>query len=229
MALFKPILGQISGKIAGNVFAHNKAGAYIRQHVVPTNPNTPLQAVYRAMMSAITSRWQTVVTIEQKAAWASYAANTPVNNRMGDQIFLDALNWYLATNVLSFSSLATYIDDAPTVFGLTSLSPVTGDVAVGTQDAGVNFVDGEDWALSDGGVLFVSQGKPVGAGVNFFRGPYRPTAFILGDSILPPTSPETVASLSFPAVTGQRSYWRIRAMDATGRLSAPQFVEFTVT
>ena len=229
MALFKPLLGQLSGTIAGNVFAHNKAGAYVRQHVVPTNPNTPLQASYRAMMMAITSRWQVTVTASQKAAWALYAANTPTINRVGDQIFLDALNWYLATNVLSFSSLATYIDTAPTVFGLTSLSPVTGDIAVATQDAGVNFTDGEDWAIADGGVLFASQGKPVGAGVNFFRGPYRPTAFILGATALPPTTPETVTPLSFPAVAGQRSYWRIRAMDSTGRLSAPQFVEFAVT
>ena len=44
------ILSKVSGKVAGVVGAHWKDKAYLREYVIPSNPNTGLQQVQRALM-----------------------------------------------------------------------------------------------------------------------------------------------------------------------------------
>ena len=44
------ILSKVSGKVAGVVGAHWKDKAYLREYVIPSNPNTGLQQVQRGLM-----------------------------------------------------------------------------------------------------------------------------------------------------------------------------------
>lgn len=75
MAKIVPFLGNISGKIAGNVFASNKGGAYIRQFVKPTNANSPAQQRARAAFSAGSRAWATL-TSTLKSAWNEFASSS---------------------------------------------------------------------------------------------------------------------------------------------------------
>lgn len=227
MALIKPILGQLSGSIAGNTFAHNKSGQYVRQRVTPTNPNTAFQQFYRGTFATTTARWKGLTQV-QRDAWALYAANTPTTNRFGDTIYLDALNWYVAVQVIRVPAGLGFLDAAPIIFGLSPLTAPTQTVSAGAQVASIVFDNTDEWANATGGALVVQQARPQAQSINYFRGPWRPMQFILGDDILPPTSPDTNGVLAFPLAEDQKAFFRYRAMTADGRISAPVIAETIV-
>ena len=228
MALFIPILGQISGKVAGNVFAHNKGGQYLRQFVTPTNPSTPFQGLFRTFFGALASRWANDLSDAQRAAWTLYGVNTPVINRVGNSVIRDGLNWYISSNVNRLAAGTAVVDDGPVLFGRDVLSAVLIEVDSATQVATITAADDDDWPGEDLAFLIVNQGQSVGPGINFFRGPFRPTTFIEGNTAIPITSPHDAGVLQFPVALGQRSYWRFRSMRADGRTSITQIVEATV-
>lgn len=73
MARFLGILGDLSGKLGGSVFSRNKAGAYARSWVKPTNANTEAQVRARASFAASISAWHALTDLE-KAQWNDFAA-----------------------------------------------------------------------------------------------------------------------------------------------------------
>lgn len=68
------MIGELSGKLGGNVFARNKAGAYIRQYVIPVDPKTLAQINARANFGAASSSYHSM-TSAQKAQWQNFAQN----------------------------------------------------------------------------------------------------------------------------------------------------------
>jgi hypothetical protein len=84
MAIIVPILGDLSGKIGGNVFAHNKGGSYVRQWKKPTNPKTNAQQLARAAFASAASLWAGCSAV-QKAAYETFAGTlfNPLNARVG--------------------------------------------------------------------------------------------------------------------------------------------------
>lgn len=65
-------LGELSGKMGGIVFSRNKAGAYIRQYVIPPDPNTLAQQNARASFGSAAASWHNL-TNAQKMQWQSFA------------------------------------------------------------------------------------------------------------------------------------------------------------
>lgn len=81
MAQFIPILGNLSGKLAGLVFSRNRYGQYCRQYRRPVNPDTQAQRDFRAKFGAAAQTWHSLGD-EAKAHWKSYA-ETIFNPRHG--------------------------------------------------------------------------------------------------------------------------------------------------
>jgi len=72
MARFTPFLGELSGKLGGNVFARNKGGSYVRGWVKPTNPRTAAQMAVRSSFSSAATAWSSL-SEGLKSAWNNYA------------------------------------------------------------------------------------------------------------------------------------------------------------
>lgn len=72
MALITPILGELSGKLAGLVFAHNRGGQYVRQFTMPVNPNTQAQRDARASFGAAAQTYHALGD-NYKAYWQDFA------------------------------------------------------------------------------------------------------------------------------------------------------------
>lgn len=68
------MIGELSGKLGGNVFARNKAGAYIRQYVIPVDPNTQAQANARVAFGTSSSSYHSLDSV-LKNQWANFAQN----------------------------------------------------------------------------------------------------------------------------------------------------------
>lgn len=220
---FKPVLGsELSGSIGGITASHNMGGAYLRNRVIPTNPNSPFQQAVRSLVGQLTSAWLNALTVAQRTAWETYAANVPLLDALGEPINVSGLNMYVRSNVPRLQGGGNRVDDGPTTFNLGDFTQVNVDNATEAgQTFDVNYDGGDDWVSEDNAYLFVYSSRPQNASINYFKGPYRFADAVDGDSGAPPASPATMAT-PFAFVAGQRLFFRAQVARADGRLSLSQ-------
>lgn len=85
-------------KIGGQVASKNKAGAYLKNKVTPTNPNTSAQVDARANLTTVSRSWSGL-DAAQREAWNAYAAQYPYVDIFGDSKYLTGFNYYLKCNL----------------------------------------------------------------------------------------------------------------------------------
>jgi hypothetical protein len=77
------IVSAARGKVGGNVFSANKAGAFVRTYVKPTNRNTSPQQTVRGRFGTLSSAWRNE-SAEIRGQWNTIAVQYPYMNRLGD-------------------------------------------------------------------------------------------------------------------------------------------------
>jgi len=222
MALFTPILGNISGKVAGNVFSRNRGGSYVRLGTNVVNPNTPAQQQVRAIMGDLAVAWSEDLTAADRTAWDLYAAAVPMVNRIGATIFLTGQNHFVRSNVPRLQSGLARVDTGPEGGNLGEAGIITvASVIQVPQAVSVTFDTAQDWVGETGSVAIIQTSRPQAITITSFKGPFRLAGLIEGDDTTPPTSPETV-EMPFPVAVGQRVFVRARVSREDGRLSHAQ-------
>lgn len=219
MKYLSPVYSQASGAIAGIVYSHNRGGQYTRARTTPTDPSTAGQNAVRLAMSNAVARWGNTLTPSQRQAWETYAANVPVLDRLGQQIFLTGQQQYNRTNVFGQRIGSAWIDAAPTTFDVGQFTAPVLSAAGGFAQVSLAFTDTDDWANEDDAFLGYFQGIPQNGSRNYYGGPYRFAATVDGDATTPPTSPAAI-SIPYMITTGQKVFGYCRVLRADGRLSA---------
>jgi hypothetical protein len=121
-------LGELSGKMGGLVFSRNKGGAYVRQYVIPVNPNTVAQVNARAAFGSSAANWHNF-NANEKARWQNYAEGifSPLlQPNMGQFSGINAFTSLsnvvananirnLGINPLAFGSYSIETDTVPTI------------------------------------------------------------------------------------------------------------------
>lgn len=87
-----------SGKIGGTVYARNKGGSYSRNWVVPTNPQTSRQNNQRNLLALKAAAWRSLSDGERDA-WATWAGDNPILDRVGNSIVLSGAQAYNKINI----------------------------------------------------------------------------------------------------------------------------------
>ena len=227
-------IGAASGKIASNVASHNRGGQYLRQHVIPTDPNTERQQAMRIAMSSAAEDWGTLGQ-DYWDAWARFASSVRRSNALGDEGhrsgFNEFIRWVVprlfAHNVLG-TGWANYpaIPAGPQI-QLTE-SPEC-DVIDDGATFEVKFDNSLPWASDpDSGLMVYIAARrgahepPVNdfilAQNHYWRGPWYLAGVIRGNEI-PPTSPQTFA-LANPLVETQKLPYKIRLSTKLQGMSA---------
>lgn len=217
------IIGEASGSLASMVFSHNRGGQYIRQRSIPTNPNSTFQQAVRSIVSQLTNLWQTTLTDAQRLGWDDYAARVPLLDPLGEPRNVGGLGMYVRSNTARLQADATNlprVDTAPGIFDLGDFTaPSFGNLTAAGQTVDISFATGDDWVSEDDAGMIIFGSRPQNASINFFKGPYRQSSVILGDSGTPPTSPET-DTVPFPFILGQKMFFRVVVTRADGRMSS---------
>ena len=210
---------QMAGKIAGTVFSRNRYGNYARAGTKPTNPNTERQSQVRAIIGTLNDIWQSTLTDAQRIAWAAYANNVPMVNRLGEVQNFSGYNHFCRSNAARLAAGLTAIADAPTIYALAEQDPTFTTVADVSDNAIKPAFDNSlPWAGEAGGYLLIYQGQPCSATRNYFGGPFRYIGKVAGATPTPPTSPGSIAPY-YTLVAGQNQFVQARIMRADGRLS----------
>ena len=207
--------GQLSGSVGGVVASHNKGGQYLRNRSIPTNPNSGQQQRARNDFSSASIGWRSLTSL-QRAAWESYAAGTPVLNRLGESINVSGFNMYVRTNAFRLQCGAAVLAAAPTTPGASSLGGIVSS-ALSAAD-GMTFVTVGADAL---GPVFTSMGPAISPGVLSFKGPYSgwaTAATMLATGFV--DLADTLSPLRYGTpLVGERRPIRVTGSDANGRLS----------
>lgn len=220
MALFKSaLITQGSGSIGGQTLSHNRGGLYLRARAVPVDPATAAQQRIRDTLAALVNNWILLLTPAERAAWDLYAFNVPLPGPLGDLRNVGGLGMYIRANVVTRQGGVARVDTGPVTFNIGSFTPTEMGVASeALQSVGIVFTAADEWANETNSALVVWVSRPQNPSINFFKGPYRLGASILGDDALPPTSPSLITA-PFPFVAGQKLFVKIRAIRKDGRLS----------
>lgn len=212
---------QMSGSIAGNTFARNRFGNYVRSRTKPVNPNSARQDIVRSAMSFLTDRWAQTLTAVQRTAWNLYGSSVAMKNKLGETVYLTGFNHYIRSNMIAKIVGVAIVDAGPVVFELPAADPTLAFTASeATQIMTVVYDDTMDWDNETGGYLWVFCGSPQNAQRNFFAGPWRYGGSVSGVDGLPVASPLLVGAV-FPFAELQHMWIYARIQRADGRLSEP--------
>jgi len=213
------ILTQASGSVGGSTFSRNAGGMYIRARAIPTNPGTAEQNAVRWIMADLTSRWNNLLTDEQRLGWKLYSDNVQLPNTLGEQIKVGAMPMFIRSNLPRYQVGLTGVDDAPTTYNLGEFTaPVLGTVDASAGNLSLAFTNSDEWANEVGSSMLVYVSRPANNSRFFFNGPYRYAGRING-AASPPSSPATIA-LPFPVAAGNKVFIQVRVSRVDGRLSS---------
>jgi len=212
---------QMSGSIAGNTFARNRYGNYVRARTKPINPISSAQQLVRTAIGTLTARWGQTLTANQRAAWNLYAASVAMKNKLGEVVYLSGFNHYIRSNSLLARLSLTLVDDGPVIFELPEKDNTF--AVTGTEDPNnisAAFDNTMDWAVEDGGLLCMFQGRPQNPQRDFFAGPWRLWTAVQGVDPAGPATPK-IAPAVFTISELQRIWVYARIVRADGRVSEP--------
>lgn len=116
-AKFTPgaIVSEIRGKIAATVFSRNKGGAVIRNRIKPINRRSTGQSTRRQVLGNLASSWRGL-TVAQRESWNTAAPNFPLQDTLGQTIFLSGEQLYVRFNANLVLIGAPQITTAPAAF-----------------------------------------------------------------------------------------------------------------
>lgn len=220
MALFTAgaVVGQVSGRIAGNVFSHNRGGPYIRNGTIPTLVTSEEAINAKARLAAQSQAWDNL-TATQRQAWLEWARSNPVVNRLGSQVTIGGNAAFVGINTRLVYAGDTPLTEPPIADPPVALSTIilTCDLGPGTFDIAFTATP-----LAADIKLWVRLTVLNNPAVNYVENLLR----LLLASATAQASPldiqtETTARFGTLSV-GQKVVARVHVLDsATGLLSAP--------
>lgn len=221
---------QMSGSIAGNTFARNRYGNYMRARTKPVNPMSDRQVAVRTKISYLTEYWHDTLEVDERGLWDTYAAAVAMKNKLGESIKLSGFNHFIRSNSVRMMHHPGAVTFAPTEL---SLPPQDPDLACSAEDiAGQTFTFGCDADLfaANGDRLvniMVDQGRPQLASRNFFDGPWR---YMDAFDVAEGQAGTATFDAPFTFAEGQKVWFRARTYTNFGRVSeswifAPRTIE----
>ena len=207
-----------SGSAGGITASRNRFGSYLRDRIVPVNPNTPAQQAVRGFMASLSNDWIDVLTQVQRDDWTTYADNVTLIDALGAPINVTGMNMYVRSNIPALQAGLSRQDDAPSIFDLGAFTNPSLVATASGPTLDVAFDNTDAWANEDGAAMIVYGSRPQNPTINFFKGPYRFADTILGNATTAPTSPAIIAS-PFAFDAAQKVFASVRVIRSDGRLS----------
>jgi len=222
------LLAAASGSVGGCCFSRSKQGPYIRRRAIGVDRNTRAQIAVRGAFAALAGQWHSVLTHDQRTTWETFARNTPLRDALGRNHRITGHNAYIRANSLRLIAGYPIIDNAPTVFAETTLTPPVLALAdASSQLISLTLATTDPWNNQDDGALLTFMAPPQNASIAGYAGTY-----VLADvtpGVFGSPSPTTAFVSPLRINTGQRVFLRHRAFAEDSRISPPWTSTIVVT
>jgi hypothetical protein len=137
----------IRGKVGGTIFSRNKGGAYAKNRVIPSNPQTSEQQAVRAVFGFISSSWRTLPAAF-RSSWDSLANQLSFQNAVGDAVNISGLALYQKFNG-NLNTLGQSLIAEPKPLQGTTATAIIGVDIQKNVGGGIFLMDVSTEALSD--------------------------------------------------------------------------------
>lgn len=172
---FGAIVTDGRGKIGGHVASKNRAGAYMRTKVTPTNPNTTAQSKARNLLTNFSQMWRTL-TDAQRKAWSGAVSDYAKTDIFGDIKNPTGLNLFIKvnTNLANVEMLPVLVPQLLVEAPASSLNQAV--FSIGTGELTIEY-NGNDF---NGKNVLIRATKPLSAGVSFVKSEFR----VIGNGVV---------------------------------------------
>ena len=165
---FGAIVTDGRGKIGGHVASKNRAGAYLRTKVTPTNPNTVAQMQARSVLSSLSQQWSTL-SESQRLGWNEAVKEWGTTDIFGDIKKPSGINLFVKLNSNLISVGMPQVLDVPAKTEVPAVVVVNGNYSVSTGALHIYF----DSGLADTKTALVRATPKLSAGVSFVKSQFR--------------------------------------------------------
>ena len=174
---FGMMMTDARGKLGGQVFSKNRAGAYVRTKVTPVNPRTSHQMASRSILGLLSASWS-ALTDANRESWNEAVESWKKTDVFGDLKTPTGKNLFVRLNKNLLQSSQPSLDVAPEKVEMPEIAMFT---------AGADVTNG---TLSFAGLPAITEGRyqvsftPVlPAGVSYAKNRFRVIGYYLDVSI----------------------------------------------
>lgn len=203
------------GKVGGQVFSKNRAGAYVRTKVTPSNPRTPSQMFGRSILGSLSGSWSGL-TDAQRRAW-----NSAVDDWMKTDIFGDSRK---PTGKNLFTGLNKEIEQAG---GTRILLPPEKQIIpeLGALEPLIDLTEDSvklgAWSIPAGFKLQVSATPAMSQGTSFVKDKLRVIYYNASGALVPKDIFTAYVNRFGTPVDGQNIYFGVKLVADTGQAGVP--------
>lgn len=219
---FGMMMTDARGKLGGQVFSKNRAGAYIRTKVTPVNPQTAAQAQVRSNLATLSTGWN-ALTAEQIAQWNSSVEDWASTDVFGDIKKPTGKNLYVKLNVNLLNSSQPPIASPPAKLELPALMETAVDITRATNE-----IEIANLPVFANGVYQIEACAPVPRGVNFVKNKFRVILYETKNAPGPVTVSFAYINKFGSVTNAENIFFRIRAIGENGQAGVPLIVKASI-
>lgn len=211
------LIGQLSRSQGSTTASHNRFGAYLRNRVIPTNPNTSKQAAARNTLAAASQGWR-ALNETQRDGWTALGSQMIRLDTLGQEYTLTGLQAYSSQYRNNDTVGNTLLTDPPILDEPTSLTSLT----LTADDTPALSVAFGPSPLATGEKIVIEATDQVSAGKSFMpRSAYK-TVFV---GAAASTTPANILSawnaIYGSLVLGSKIFIRAYVIGTNGQASVP--------
>lgn len=212
------ITSTISGSIGDETYSRNAFGPFVRDRVIPSDPETFFQEEIREAFADASQEWRETLTEDERESWEIYAANVPLRNRLGVPRKVSGFNHWMRSRVADEESGLGAGRRAPDIFDLGEFTLPKANPFPQAQAVSVLFEESDAWVSEARSGMIVYASDPQPESINYYTGPYRRRLVIPGSPTNPPPNP-SLAFIGKPIGPTDKIFMRYKVMRADNRVS----------
>lgn len=208
------------GKLGGQVFSKNRAGAYVRTKVTPSNPRTIAQMNSRSILGSLSVQWNSL-TLAQVAAWNAATADWQKTDIFGDLKKPTGKNLFVQLNKNLQQSGQAIVTTVPAKVEVPIIAATA--VAIDVSDTTIAFTGLA--SVPVGVRLQIAATPVVQNGQNYVTNKMRVIGYIPSGSITATTVWDLYVAKFGALVASNRIYIELKYIAANGQASVPLKLE----
>lgn len=210
------MVGQLSASAGSTTASRNRFGSYFRNRVMPTNPQSESQTVYRLRFQDLSGLWREL-SDEQRQGWAQLGEEIVRQDSLGQAYNLTGLQAYTSLNLNRLLLGLAILSDAPAI----ESAPEEFDLSLAVETDGMggdSVVVTSDLTLAAGQFVVIEATPPVSAGITYAGRSQFKVISVLDNTAW--GSPEDITTaynaVYGPTPAGDRIFLQASALTTTG-------------
>ena len=213
---FGMMMTDARGKLGGQVFSRNRAGAYVRTKVTPSNPRSMAQMSSRSILGGLSVMWNSL-TLAKVAAWNAATADWQKTDIFGDLKKPTGKNLFVQLNKNLQQSGQAIITDIPAKLEIPIIT-ATG-VVIDVSDTSITFTG---LASVPAGVkLQISATPVIPNGQNYVTNKLRVIGYLSSGAITGSAVWALYVAKFGALVNTDRVFIELKYIAANGQASVP--------